>query len=40
MLQKLDSLEEKYNEITELMSKPEIIGIPANFKSTRPSRIR
>ena len=32
MLQKLDSLEEKYNEITELMSKPEIIGDPSQFQ--------
>jgi peptide chain release factor 1 len=32
MLQKLDSLEEKYNEITELMSKPEIIGDPCQFQ--------
>lgn len=32
MLQKLDSLEEKYNEITELMSRPEIIGDPGQFQ--------
>ncbi len=32
MLQKLDSLEEKYNEITELMSKPEVIGDLSQFQ--------
>jgi peptide chain release factor 1 len=38
MLQKLDSLEEKYNEITELMSKPEIIGDPSQFQKYARAR--
>ncbi|MBC7074581.1 MAG: peptide chain release factor 1 [Syntrophomonadaceae bacterium] len=32
MLQKLDKLEEKYNELTELLSKPEIISDQGKFQ--------